>query len=233
MHVVPQCAAVMGVHAVCSHVTRSPAGLSAASFRTCGIGCPSLHISASAASGCETPHHMPCIRSAGVLRGCNAASSPNLQTPCVCCPAVPSNISPEVVCSSVSELVRMAAAALISLYVYLNFKQGPNDLAADEVLLVYSTIAIHSCANADNAAALDQQMQAIIATDLEQHGQLSVWRQPQQQQLLAADEPAGHGSADALESLQFSCAQVGRAADKAFGAGCMHTCCALCIQDAA
>jgi hypothetical protein len=32
----------------------------------------------------------------------------------------------------VSELVRMAAAALISLYVYLNFKQGPNDLAAGE-----------------------------------------------------------------------------------------------------
>jgi hypothetical protein len=30
----------------------------------------------------------------------------------------------------VSELVRMAAAALISLYVYLNFKQGPHDLAA-------------------------------------------------------------------------------------------------------
>lgn len=47
-----------------------------------------------------------------------------------CCAAVPTNVSPEVVCSSVSELVRMAAAALISLYVYLNFKQGPNDLAA-------------------------------------------------------------------------------------------------------
>jgi uncharacterized protein YsxB (DUF464 family) len=47
-----------------------------------------------------------------------------------CCAAVPTNFGPEVVCSSVSELVRMAAAALISLYVYLNFKQGPHDLAA-------------------------------------------------------------------------------------------------------
>jgi hypothetical protein len=46
------------------------------------------------------------------------------------CAAVPTKFGPEVVCSSVSELVRMAAAALISLYVYLNFKQGPNDLAA-------------------------------------------------------------------------------------------------------
>jgi hypothetical protein len=50
----------------------------------------------------------------------------------VAVPAVPTTISPEVVCSSVSELVRMAAAALISLYVYLNFKQGPQDLAAGE-----------------------------------------------------------------------------------------------------
>jgi phage terminase small subunit len=85
-------------------------------------------------------------------------------------------------------------------------------LCADEVLLVYSTIAIHSCANADNAAALDQQIQAIIESDLEQQGQLSVWRQQQQQQqLLAAAEDAaaaGHGSTDAAEAVQFGCAQV-------------------------
>jgi phage terminase Nu1 subunit (DNA packaging protein) len=78
------------------------------------------------------------------------------------------------------------------------------------VLLVYSTIAIHSCADADNAAALDQQMQAIIASDMEQRGQLSVWRQ-QQQQLAAADNAdvaAGDGNTDVPGAVQFGCAQV-------------------------
>lgn len=113
---------------------------------------------------------------------------------------VPTTIDPEVVCSSVSELVRMAAAALISLYVYLNFRQGPEDLASDEVLLVYTTIAIHSCVNVENAAQLDQQMQALIEQDVQEHGLQSVWLQQQQQ------EQQHEG--DALQPLQFGCAQV-------------------------
>jgi hypothetical protein len=72
---------------------------------------------------------------------------------------------------------------------------------ADEVLLVYSTIAIHSCANAENAAALDQQMQAIIDADVEQRGPLSVWCQQQQ---ATAGEAGGEGQ----QTLQFGCAQV-------------------------
>lgn len=108
---------------------------------------------------------------------------------------VPTTVDPEVVCTSVSELVRMAAAALISLYVYLNFRQGPEDLASDEVLLVYTTIAIHSCVNVQNAAHLDEQMQALIDQDVQEDGLQSVWQQQQQ-----------HG--DALQPLQFGCAQV-------------------------
>lgn len=113
----------------------------------------------------------------------------------------------DVVCSSVSELVRMAAAALISLYVYLNFKQGPSDLPSDEVLLVYATIAIHSCADAENVAALDQQMQAIIDEDIKQHGQQSVWlaQGPQLGLELQQEEAAEQGT---LQTLQFGCAQV-------------------------
>lgn len=111
---------------------------------------------------------------------------------------VPTTVDPEVVCTSVSELVRMAAAALISLYVYLNFRQGPEDLASDEVLLVYTTIAIHSCVNLQNAAGLDQQIEALIDQDLQEHGLQSVWLQQQQQQ----------DDVHALQPIKFGCAQV-------------------------
>jgi hypothetical protein len=53
---------------------------------------------------------------------------------------VPSNVTPDVLCDSVSELARMAAAALLALYVYLNFRRGPNDLPSDEAVLVFATI---------------------------------------------------------------------------------------------
>ena len=85
----------------------------------------------------------------------------------------------------------MAAAALISLYVYLNFRQGPNDLPADEVCLTFATVAIRSCAEASNAAAIDKQVQQLIEADLQQRGSDSAWRQEEGQQ------------------QQFGCAQVG------------------------
>lgn len=53
---------------------------------------------------------------------------------------VPSNVTPDVICDSASELCRMAAAALLALYVYLNFRRGPNDLPSDDAVLVFTTI---------------------------------------------------------------------------------------------
>eukprot|EP00775_Hariotina_reticulata_P013201 gene13201-13332_t len=114
---------------------------------------------------------------------------------------VPTNITPEVMCDSVSELVRMATAALISLYVYLNFKQGPQDLAADEVLMIYTTIVIHSCANVDNAAQLDQQIQALIEADMQECGSQSVWCE--QQQLGDFEQQQEHNG-----RLAFGCTQI-------------------------
>jgi hypothetical protein len=90
------------------------------------------------------------------------------------------------------------------------------------VLLVYSTIAIHSCANAENAAALDQQMQAIIEADVEQHGQLSVWRQLQQPLLAAEGAPAGEESAEAQQTVQFGCAQVRLCGAQSIGRTQLH-----------
>ncbi|GBF93521.1 hypothetical protein Rsub_06654 [Raphidocelis subcapitata] len=71
---------------------------------------------------------------------------------------VPTNVTPDVLCDSASELARMAAAALLALFVYLNFKRGPNDLPSDEAVLVFATIAINSTANAANAEAVDKQI---------------------------------------------------------------------------
>jgi hypothetical protein len=74
----------------------------------------------------------------------------------------------------------MAAAALISLYVYLNFQQGPGDLPADEVALTFATVAIHSCAEAANAAQIDRQIQQLVAEDVQEKGAESAWQQQQQ-----------------------------------------------------
>jgi hypothetical protein len=71
----------------------------------------------------------------------------------------------------------MAAAALIALYVYLNFRQGPDSLPADEVCLTFATVAIHSCAEAANAAAIDKQIQQLIDADVQQRGVESAWQQ--------------------------------------------------------
>jgi hypothetical protein len=121
---------------------------------------------------------------------------------------VPTNMGPEVLCDSVSELVRMAAAALISLYVYLNFKQGPQDLAADEVLMIYTTIAIHSCANADNAVQLDQQIQALIEADRQEYGAESVWGDEQQQLGHSEQQQQKQDNIVPAAPLAFGCAQV-------------------------
>lgn len=77
-------------------------------------------------------------------------------------------------------MCRMAAAALISLYVYLNFQQGPGDLPADEVALTFATIAIHSCAEAANAAQIDKQIQQLVEADVQEKGAESAWQQQQQ-----------------------------------------------------
>jgi hypothetical protein len=74
----------------------------------------------------------------------------------------------------------MAAAALIALYVYINFRQGPDSLPADEVCLTFATVAIHSCAEASNAAAIDKQMQQLIDADVQQRGVESAWQQQEQ-----------------------------------------------------
>ncbi|KAF8070894.1 hypothetical protein HT031_000975 [Scenedesmus sp. PABB004] len=114
---------------------------------------------------------------------------------------VPSKVGPDVMCTSASELLRMATAALISLYVYLNFSQGPNDLPADEALLVYATLAIASCADADNAAALDAQLAALVdAAVASAGGGPCAW--------LVRDGGADGGAPPA--PLEFGCAQVGR-----------------------
>jgi hypothetical protein len=76
----------------------------------------------------------------------------------------------------------VAAAALISLYVYLNFQQGPGDLPADEVALTFATVAIHSCAEAANAAQINKQIQQLVEADVQEKGAESVWQQQQQQQ---------------------------------------------------
>jgi len=128
---------------------------------------------------------------------------------------VPTKMGPEVLCDSVSELVRMAAAALISLYVYLNFKQGPQDLAADEVLMIYTTIAIHSCANADNAVQLDQQIQALIEADRQEYGADSVWCEQQQLGVSEQQQQQQQQQQDNIvpaAPLAFGCAQVSRLA---------------------
>lgn len=105
---------------------------------------------------------------------------------------VPSNT--DVLCDNVSELLRMAAAAIISLYAYLNFPQGPEDLPADEVALTFATVAIHSCAEPSNAATIDKQVQELIDADMQERGQDSVWWQQEGQQQ--------------QEQQQFGCAQV-------------------------
>lgn len=91
----------------------------------------------------------------------------------------------------------MAAAAIISLYVYLNIRQGPGDLPADEVALTFATVAIHSCAVAANAADIDKQIQQLVDADVQDRGQESAWQQQQQQ-----DGTHGRGQ------QQFGCAQV-------------------------
>ncbi|KAI8465990.1 MAG: hypothetical protein J3K34DRAFT_74041 [Monoraphidium minutum] len=76
---------------------------------------------------------------------------------------VPTNVTPDVLCDSVSELARMAVAALLALFVYLNFKRGGNDLPSDQAVLVFTTIAINSTANAANAEAIDRQIEELGA----------------------------------------------------------------------
>jgi hypothetical protein len=70
-------------------------------------------------------------------------------------------------------------SALISLYVYLNFQQGPGDLPADEVALTFATVAIHSCAEAANAAQIDKQIQQLVEADVQEKGAESAWQQQQ------------------------------------------------------
>lgn len=94
----------------------------------------------------------------------------------------------------------MAAAAIISLYVYLNFQQGPDDLPADEVALTFATVAIHSCAEAANAAAVNKQIQQLVEADVQARAAESAWAQQQQQQPVAGGEQP-----------LFGCAQVGKA----------------------
>lgn len=109
--------------------------------------------------------------------------------------------STDVLCDNASELLRMAAAAVISLFVYLNFQQGPGDLPADEVTLTFATVAIHSCAHAANAAAIDVQIQQLVGADVAERGEASAW---QQQQQVDGQQQA---------QQQFGCAQVGDNAD--------------------
>jgi hypothetical protein len=90
------------------------------------------------------------------------------------------------------------AAAAIPLYVYLNFQQGPDDLPADEVALTFATVAIHSCADAANAAAVDKQIQQLVEAELQARPAESAWAQQQQ--------PAAAGGEHPL----FGCAQVGQ-----------------------
>jgi hypothetical protein len=98
----------------------------------------------------------------------------------------------------------MAAAAIISLFVYLNFQQGPGDLPADEVTLTFATVAIHSCAHAANAAAIGAQIQQLVGADVAERGEASAWQQQQQQQ---AQQQQVDGQQQAQQ--QFGCAQVG------------------------
>lgn len=122
---------------------------------------------------------------------------------------VPSNS--DVLCDNVSELVRMAAAAVISLYVYLNFRQGPGDLPADEVALTFATVAIHSCAAASNAAAIDQQIQSVIDNDIKCRGEASVWWKQQQKPSPEAAASTAAQEETAIEQQQFGCAHVSAA----------------------
>jgi hypothetical protein len=93
---------------------------------------------------------------------------------------VPSNV--DALCNNASELLRMAAAAVISLYTYLHIPQAADSLPADEVTLTFATIAIHSCAVASNAAVIDQQLQQLVQADVAEHGQASPWQQQQEQE---------------------------------------------------
>jgi hypothetical protein len=122
--------------------------------------------------------------------------------------------STDVLCDNASELLRMAAAAIISLFVYLNFQQGPGDLPADEVTLTFATVTIHSCAHAANAAAIDTQLQQLVGADVAERGEASAWQQQQQQQ------QAGGQQQQAQQ--QFGCAQVGGDADARM---CQHDSC--------
>jgi hypothetical protein len=99
----------------------------------------------------------------------------------------------------------MAAAAIISLYVYLNFQQGPDDLPADEVALTFATVAIHSCAEAANAAAVDKQIQQLVEADLQGRPAESAWEQQQQQSAAGGEQPL------------FGCAQVGQVSEDGLG----------------
>lgn len=78
---------------------------------------------------------------------------------------VPYNITPDVVCDNISELGRMAVAALICLYIYLNFRQRPEGIPPDEALLVFSTVAIHSTADVSNAANIDKEIKSLIGQE--------------------------------------------------------------------
>jgi hypothetical protein len=105
----------------------------------------------------QTPPYPPSLyRPAVGLHGCNGcvvsllpppplrpAPRPIPPLPPAPDPGVPTNVTPDVICDSVSELARMASAALLALFVYMNFKRMGTDLPSDEATLVFSTIGRH------------------------------------------------------------------------------------------
>lgn len=58
---------------------------------------------------------------------------------------VPTIMTPALLCDNASELLRMASAALVSLYVFLNYVQRQEDLPPDEVRCCFLVTAPVTC----------------------------------------------------------------------------------------
>lgn len=73
---------------------------------------------------------------------------------------IPSEESHHKLCDSYRELIRLAGAAVVCFYHYTNFAAHPRVFPSDDALLLFATMAIHSCVDAGAAAALGPQLEA-------------------------------------------------------------------------
>lgn len=74
---------------------------------------------------------------------------------------IPSNLGPDIVCDTISELVRAACTAVVGLFMYLNFPQEPESFPPAELVLIFATLVISSIVDGANAAKLDAAVQEL------------------------------------------------------------------------